>query len=37
MQHKLYPTLKEKSKLFSYIFNIATKSCLFNKGTEEFS
>jgi hypothetical protein len=23
---KYYPTLKEKSKLFSYIFNIATKN-----------
>jgi hypothetical protein len=37
IQHKLYPTLKEKSKLFSYIFNIATKSYLPNKDTKEFS
>ena len=33
----LYPTLKEKSKLFSQIFNIATKSYLYSNDTEEFS
>lgn len=37
IQHRLYPTLKEKSKFFSHIFNIATKSYLSNKETEEFS